>query len=321
LLEILNREDFKNSEFELHLREGFCEDCVYGFTEGNSTEEIDNLIDIAEGPEIYDLSDATGGNGIDGVADEMADALLNSFGCRKELEKPFFLLARYLWTETSEDLGLNLQAIRGFIDHAHRNLVYLTEDYFDDVISYISGTEDGVRCLVSWLYDEHINYVSGLSLRGRMDNTRLREKYPTDNLDVFLEDISIETENEDIEKKTELLRYAYARYDGRDDYKDTLDRAIEKIETVISNLTYTDIVSKEGLALKYIEENEQTPKICMAAVEENGLALKFVSPELKTEELCNIARQNDPDSIKYFPETFADPVEFENPEDDYSPGM
>lgn len=72
-----------------------------------------------------------------------------------------------------------------------------------------------------------------------------------------------------------------------------------------------------GLDLKWIKKHQQTPEICMAAVQQNGLALEFSyihTPEIcraaveqnglaiqfvdeKTQELCMIAVQTFRDTV------------------------
>ena len=54
-------------------------------------------------------------------------------------------------------------------------------------------------------------------------------------------------------------------------------------------------VKQNGLALGYVEE--QTPEICMAAVKQNGLALEHVKDQ--TPEICMAAVKENPEAEKY----------------------
>jgi hypothetical protein len=54
-------------------------------------------------------------------------------------------------------------------------------------------------------------------------------------------------------------------------------------------------VQEDGTAVQFVKN--QTPEICMAAIQQNGNALKFIKEH--TKELCDIAIQQNPDAYQY----------------------
>lgn len=57
------------------------------------------------------------------------------------------------------------------------------------------------------------------------------------------------------------------------------------------------LVNKNGYYLKYIDKNNQTERICLAAVKQYSFSLKFVKNQ--TEKICLEAVKNNGYSLKY----------------------
>ena len=64
---------------------------------------------------------------------------------------------------------------------------------------------------------------------------------------------------------------------------------------------YKEVVTQDGLALKFVPENNKTLDICEKAVTQNGKALEFVPNEKKTFDICEIAVTKNGLALEFVP--------------------
>lgn len=111
-------------------------------------------------------------------------------------------------------------------------------------------------------------------------------------------------------------------------YKNISDIIITDIPKELKNeYFYIELCKKDGRFLQYIEDEDKTLDICMAAVKStpialrhvpekykvydiicvaltsNGVTLQFIKLDKRTEEYCLLALQSSPNALRYFPET------------------
>ena len=65
---------------------------------------------------------------------------------------------------------------------------------------------------------------------------------------------------------------------------------------------YKEVVTQDGLALKFVPENNKTLDICEKAVTQNGKALEFVPNEKKTFDICEIAVTKNGLALEFVPD-------------------
>ena len=115
------------------------------------------------------------------------------------------------------------------------------------------------------------------------------------NFDVTLAQLRAAGEDKDVEKK---IRFLDAQFK---DWRDGLPQALQDYEKVLERRKKREresieLVRKDWKALTKVL---QSPKICLAAVNNNGCALKHCYKVLKTPELCMAAVLNNPLALRY----------------------
>ena len=65
---------------------------------------------------------------------------------------------------------------------------------------------------------------------------------------------------------------------------------------------YKEVVTQDGLALKFVPENNKTSDICEIAVTQNGKALEFVPDNNKTFDICEIAVTKNGLALEFVPD-------------------
>ena len=75
-----------------------------------------------------------------------------------------------------------------------------------------------------------------------------------------------------------------------------------KIEDKIEIFKFT--LQMDGMALKYINDEEQTSDLCKIAVIQNGIALQYVPLELINEEICKLSVEQNGFAIEFIPKKY-----------------
>lgn len=100
----------------------------------------------------------------------------------------------------------------------------------------------------------------------------------------------LKTMPHDVEKMNNRQLYEYIKKDGMQLKDVPVERQTPEIKRVA--------IEQNGLALQFI--NQQDTEMCQRAVKKNGLALQFVHD--KTWDICTLAYTSNKDSIKFMPD-------------------
>ena len=74
------------------------------------------------------------------------------------------------------------------------------------------------------------------------------------------------------------------------------------------NLVYVDkqnkyivleAISRDGMTLRFVEEQYMTESICITAVEQNGMALQYIPAYKQTKAICKAALKSNGESLKF----------------------